>query len=309
MSLYNSFREIAIEKCPKQAVMVDYVTEESPIVASLPMEPTSNGIQNVFERVIDISGADIVEFDAPLPSMDVTTELDKVELSVYAGEIEVAEDKVNQYGGLDVYLSKKLPKILRETGNRLEYSIYYNNLRASAAAFGKLVSAGGSGSTNYSMLCVKYTPGENMGLYDPNGFGQGKTFFDIQMGSGGELHKNASGIWVYDMRIKTYMGIQIANPRHISGIVNIDIANATSVAPAVTEQKIDEMIINARANAANTIIYCRPEVKAYLQMYKGYRMEMMPDARGIDRRFDTWNGIPIITSYNLKAGNEATVSL
>lgn len=311
MSLKNSFREIAIQQSDKQEVLVDALTEESRILEQIPMEATSNGIQNVYEEQGAITSADQVEFDAPLPAMDSTTELKKIDLSTYGGIIEVGEDTVQQFGGLDVYLSKKLPAILRDTGNKLEYSIFYNNMRASAAGFSKLVSAGGAGSTNYSIMCVKWTPGEVTGLFDPSGFGQGKTFFDMEMISGGNLYKDSNGILVYGMRIKTYMGMQIANPRYISGIVNCDITNddLTGTRTFPTEQALDKMIIDARANPANTVIYCRPEVKSYMNNYKAFRMEMMPDMYGVDRRVDTWNGIPIVTSYNLAAGNEPVVTL
>ena len=42
--------EIATEKAPTQKVMIDLLTEESPFLERLPMEPASDGNINKYEK-------------------------------------------------------------------------------------------------------------------------------------------------------------------------------------------------------------------------------------------------------------------
>ena len=70
-----------------------------------------------------------------------------------------------------------MPSILRETGADTEKSLIYNTIRPYAKANGREQKAGGStASSQYSMVCVKWVEGETIGLYDADGFGDGKVF-------------------------------------------------------------------------------------------------------------------------------------
>lgn len=302
MSTNNTFRELAIEQAPKQKVMVDAVTEDAPFLASLPMEATSNGIQNVYEEIKDIDGAQFVSLDESLPSMGVDTELQYVDLSSIGGKIEIGEDKARIMGGKDAYFAKKLPPILRDTGAKTEQSIIYNNFRAYAKANGKLVSAGGSNDGNmYSMIAITFKSGEITGLYDSEGFGNGEVF-DMQSLNGGNLYDVGSGVLGYGMRIKNYMGIQLANDRYVAGIANIDLAKNgatdTGYEALPTEIQIDEMLLNCRAGA-NTVIVCHPAVLTALQVYKGDRLEVSNSDTEVNRKIMSWNGVPIIPTWNM----------
>jgi hypothetical protein len=302
MAVKKHFRELAIDQAPKQAVMVDAVTEEAPILASMPMEAASNGFQNVYEELKDVDGAQFVALDEALPAIGMDAELNYVDLSVLGGIQEVGEDKARKFGGAVPYFAKKLPSILRVTGADTEQSILYNNIRTYAKTNGKLANAGGTNSgAMYSMLCVKWVAGETTGLYDSTGFGNGKAF-DIMPINGGNVYKDGDSRLVYGQRIKTYIGVQLANPRYVSGIANIDLvvneSKSTGREALPTEEQIDDMLLEARANPANTFIYMHPKVKSALNVYKGSSLQTNVMDTDYNRTFDLWNGHRIIESYN-----------
>ena len=190
-----------------------------------------------------------------------------------------------------------------------EHSILYDGFRAFALKNGNVQSAGGSGSRNYTILCVHYVPGEITGVYDPAGFGDGKTF-DLTPIAGGNLYKNAEGRLVYGMRLKTYFGLQLANPDYVSAIVNCDIeSDDASARTFPTMRQMDKLLIDARAGQ-NTFIFCHPAVKAYLgTTCKLEHMSLVVGDTGFSTQIEAWNGVPIVTSFNFDNGTETAVSL
>jgi hypothetical protein len=303
MSVNNAFREIAIENAAKQSVLIDSLLEESPILAGMPMEASTHGLSNVFEKITATTGAGMVDFDAPLGSMDATTELAQNDLSIIGGEMFVGEDKARKFGSATSYFDKKLPIALKQTGMDIEASILYNNLRAFTIENSKAVSAGGSSDTNYSIVAVTWTRGEVTGLYDAEGFGNGKVF-DIQPINGGNLYKNSDGILGYGIRAKSYMGVQLANKRYLSSVVNIDLDSATP--SPITDVMMDDLLLKCRYNSS-TKLYMHPRVLSYLQKYKGDKIQMSVSETDINRVVMRWNGIEIVTSYNFKDATETDV--
>lgn len=299
------YRDIAIKNATKQVEMVDQLLEEAPIIAMMPMEPTTHGLHNVFEEISSVSGAGMVDLDAALPTVNADTKLSQTDLSILGGTMFVGEDKAKQLGGAAAYFASKTPLILRKTGEDLEKAIIYNNIRAYAINEGKAESAGGSGSVNYSILAVTWTRGEVTGLYDPNGFGNGKVF-DIQPLNGGALYTNAQGINGYGVRLKSYLGLQLVNKRYISAIVNIDLDAGTPKPP--TERMMDNVLLQARQNSS-TVLYMHPRVLTELYNYKSARLQMAVNNTDVNRIVAYWNGTPIITSYNFLDALEPTVSL
>lgn len=303
----DAFYEIAIKNATKQTVLVDALTEESPILASLPMEETSDGLANVYEEIVEIDAAKAVDFDQALTEIDADTKLEQLDLSKFGGIMSVREDKARKMGGVGNYFGRKLPWILTKTGNQIEASIIYNNIRATALANGKLVDAGGTGSVNYSILIVKWVPGQTTGLYDPEGFGNGKVF-DILPLHGGNATTLSDGAVGYQQRLATYFGIQLANSRFVGGISNIDPAVADDAA-MVTEEQMDALITDSRGNPSNTMIYMHPKMLDKLNRYKSSKLQMFTDSTNLERRFSAWNGIRIMTSYNFLPGTETKVTI
>lgn len=303
-----SLYEIALGPDKSQRAVVDAITCEAPILRDLPMEPSSHGLWNIYESMKDITGGDLVDLDAPLPKVSAESELKQTDLSIIGGEMEVGEDTARKLGGPVSYFAKKATPVLRKTGMSAERSLLYDNFRAFAIRNGNIQSAGGTGTRNYSILCVHYVPGEITGVYDPAGFGNGKTF-DLTPIAGGELYKNAEGRLVYGMRLKTYFGVQLANPDYVSAIVNCDIDSDTSSARTFpTMRQMDKLLIDARAGQ-NTFIFCHPAVKAYLGTTCKLEHMTLVSGNGVSTQIDAWNGVPIITSFNFDNGTETAVSL
>ena len=320
MAIFNNFfRDVGIRMAKKQAHEIDAVTEEAPILAQLPMQEASHGIRNVYEELKEVDGAQLVNLDDELPSIGSEGTLGYQDLSVLGGIIRVGEDKAKKFGGAGAYFAKKMPSILRQTGADTETSLIYNNIRPYAKANSReqsaQLSAAATAASQYSIVCVKWVEGETIGLYDSNGFGNGKVFDMLPLNGGNAYEftdtddKTKVG---FGERIKAYFALQLANPRNVSSIVNVELtADATSdtgYQALPTEAQMNKMIRDARGNPANTFIYCHPSVLDALGAYKGSALQMMPTNEDYNTVIATWNGIKIITSYNFDDGTEAVVT-
>ena len=306
MSTLNFFRDLKIEETETQSVMVDSLLEKSPILEMLPMQASTHKLQNAYEDLISVSGAQISDLDAPLAAMDLTSTLKYQDLNVIGGEISVGEDKANALGGAADYFTKKMPKILQKTGQETESSLVYNSTIPYAKANSRqLLAESVTADVNYSIVAVRWEPGETTGLYSTDGFGNGK-LFDMQALNNGGLMKvdNGSGTDIngFAMRIKTYFGYQLANPKTVSSIRNnniiIDTSTATGRKAIATESQIDDMLDLCEADASNTFIYMHPNMLSALNVYKGGALQMTPSDMDFNRAVNNWNGIRIITSRN-----------
>jgi hypothetical protein len=296
-SIPATMKELSDYYAKKQPHQVEILTEETPILARIKWEQASHGLWNAYEEVSDIKGAGMVEMNAPLPVVGMATELKKIDLNIFGGIIEVPEDTAKMYGGHAKYFAKRMPSILRKSGMDSERAILYKNLLNYALAHKKLaVSAGGTANGS-----------GQTGLYSPDGFKQG-AMFDTSPVNGGSLsylttgaHKGVLG---YALRLKAYFGYQIANPRTVGAIVNINAANLP------TPSQIDDKLADVRATSASTLLLMHPRLLGMLNEYKADKLQVETATKDIDRRFTHWNGIEILTSYNFDDGNEkqATVA-
>ena len=291
----------------KQPKLLENLTEDTAVLNQMKFEPASHGLWNAYEEVTAIKGAGFVDMNAPLPQLGVDTKLKKQDLSIMGGEIFVPEDTAKMYGSAEAYFAKRTPSILKEAGMTAEQKLIYNNIAKFAKDNGKLQSAGGSASATgdtglYSMYAFRQIEGENIGLYSPEGFKNGAGL-DVAKINGGNLYKNTNGVLGYGIRLKGYFGFQLANAKGVAGIVNI---NASHIPTAA---QIDDMLIEARATAANTFIICHPKVLSMLNTYKGNVLQMTTGDQDMNRTYMAWNGIRFVTSYNFIAGNEKQVSV
>lgn len=300
------FYELAVAKAKDQTDLIDAFTEEAPILASLPMQPTSDGLKNVYEEIVSIDAAQAVDFDGALTELNMDTKLEESTLSKFGGMMTVKEDAAEAFGGAGSYFAMKTEPILIETGAAIEQTLIYNNIRATAFSNGKLVNAGGDQNTNYSIVAVKWVQGQTTGLYDPAGFGNGKVF-DIMPMSGGNLYEVEAGVPGYAQRLSTYFGIQLANPRYVAGICNID-PDIADDAAMVTERQMDALVTSVRGNPANTAIYMHPNMLSELNRFKSSKLQMVTTQGDVNRVVTMWNGIPIIPSYNFLDKTETNVS-
>jgi hypothetical protein len=307
MAVTKSFREIAIANSKKQPQMVDQVLEEAPILDMMPMQAASHGLWNLYEEQGTVTGAGLVDFDDELAEVSSDSELQQIDLSILGGKIYCGEDKAKRFGGFGNYLTTQLPAILKQTGMDTEASIIYNNIRQYAIDNSKVSDALGTGSTNYSILCVNWQPGQVTGLFDPNGFGKGAVMDIMPIANGGLIERTVSSkvILQYGARLKSYIGIQLANARYISGIVNIDKTNSK----LPSEAQLDDCISDARGRAGTTFLYMHQDVLTALYAYKGDALQVVNVDRDVNRIMTSWNGIPIITSYNFLKGTESKVTV
>ncbi len=316
MAMNNTFREVTINMSTKQPQMVDSILDEAPILEMIPLEPASHGLWNVAEELESVTGAGLADFDGALPEVTASSKLLQVDLTILGGKSFVGEDTARKCGGPGAYFKKNEAHIMRKTGQDAEKSILYNNIRKYAIDNDSTLSgehafdAGGTGSTNYSILAVKWVPGQTTGLYDPAGFGRG-ALMDTKPLNGGNLYEKSltrNGVSElvsgYGIQYKSYIGIQLVNPRYVSTIVNIDLANDK----LPTEEQLDSLLTSVRAQeGGSTWLYMHPKVYTALFKYKADSLELMVGDDNINRTFKAWNGIPIQASYNFLQGTEERV--
>lgn len=296
-----TLREINSKYAKKAPELVNYLTEDSPILDSALYEATTHGLSHAYEELAEVTGGNFTDIDAPLSSVDKVTQLKWKQLSILGATHEKGVDAVKTLGGFSAYLANKIPEILSATAQNAESSLIYDLFLPYTKAQGKLVDAGGSSNVNYSMYAVRWQQGQFIGLFDPNGFGQGAIMETIPLANGAP-YKNSNGITVYGADLKSYIGFNFANPRNISGIVNIDASNIP------TEAEIDKMLLDCRAGSGGTTyIYCHPQVLTWLYKYKGDKLQTVNADNQVNRVIQAWNGIVFITSYNFLQGTETNV--
>lgn len=302
----KTLKELASEFARKQPQQVDGLTEEAPILGVIPFQEASHGLWNMYEDVEDVQGAGWVDMNAPLPAVDVISNLRKVDLSILGGEIEVPEDTANMFGGREKYFSRKMPKVLRRSGMAAEQRILYDNFRAWALDHGAATDAGATTGGGYTILAVRFVEGETCGLYSPECFKQG-SLLDTQPINGGDLYKATAGAYqgvlVYGLRLKSYLGMQIGNPHSVAAVVNISRNNVP------TESMIDDMLAAVRATPGSTYLFMHERARNLLYRYKAGALQINAGGRDLDRQITHWNGIEILTSYNFQDGTEAIVSV
>ncbi len=298
----RTLSEIAKEKAKKQPKEIDQILEETPVLARLRFSESTHDMHNVAEIVTEVDAADWVPMNGVLPQLNAASRLTKVDLAIMGGEIEVPEDTAIQFGGKDAYFAKKLPKIRKRTGMQTEQNIIYGNWYNYCRDNGRYVSADTSANNGYTLFAVRLVDGEHNGLYSPKGFGQG-TMLNVLPLSGGSLYKSQSdqykGVNVYGIRLKAYIGWQILNSDTVAMITGI------SAGKPPTKAMIDDMLTEVRAtDSGTTMLVCHQKCKDILNSFKDSPLRMVPGDKAMDTRIDTWNGIPIITTYNMTKGQD-----
>jgi len=303
VSLYN-LKEISNKYAKKQPQMVDDLTEMTPILERLKWQAASHGMWNQAEKVNDIDGAAWVNADAPLPTMNVSSDLEKVDLQVLGGEMEQAEDTIDQFGGPSSYFASKEPLILKQAGMTTELKLYYDNWIAKAYDDGNYVLAGGSGDDQYSIVALRIEEGVNVGLFDPTGFKQGSLLVKAGINGGNRYHlRSQEGVVGYGVTMKGRFGWQNLSTRNVACILNIDSGSLPTIA------EIDDMLHQVRATDRDTIIMCHPKCATMsFGPFKTTALQMNVRDTEYNRTISTWNNIPIITSYNILDGTETTSS-
>lgn len=313
----DTLRTIALERSKKQPKQIDHLTEEAPILDTIPFASSTHGMWHVAETLTSADSIGFVAMDAPLPDVSSTTKLIRFDVAKMGGTIKVAEDKAREYGGKEKYFADRTAPVLKMTGMNTERVIVYDNLRQYAVdrfragdTTRTVYDAGGMGSDNYSIIAVRFEEGVCSGLYNPSGFGNG-TMFDTMPINGGNLHDIGGGVLGYGVRMKSDLGFQITGVRNVGAIVNIhlDAVDANQKLPSAMQ--MDDLLADIRAtDSGRTLLLMHTRLKAALcRKYKDSRVQMRPADKVIDRQLEAWGGVPFMTSYNLYDGTEGRVLL
>lgn len=309
----DSYSKVAKQNATKQTVEIDQITEDTPILATMPTMISSHDLHNVAQEITEIKGGDMVDLDSTLPSVYAIKGLKQVSLAKIGGEMSIGTDTAKKMDGGDTeYFNSQLVPVAKKTSERVECSLIYDNILATAIdkrTVGEgLINAGGSVNANYSMACVRWGVGENIGLVGKDAFSDG-LMFELEWLNGGNVHKiddgNGNMINGTAAYFENYLGIQLLNFRHIGAIVNIDIANSNL--PSWSD--ITKLLIDCRAGN-NTAIYMHPALKQWIgDTFKLDQVQLINNDREVNSLVDGINGIPIVTSFNFKYGTEGNVTL
>lgn len=311
MSVTRVFKDNLIVAAKKQEELVNSLTERTPILSTLPTKPSTHGWTHLYEKVQSITGAGFVDYDAELPEIDATTKLEQVGLGKIGGTLYVGYDKGKKYlGGPEGYFNDKINQILPDTGESVENSIFYNNLRQYAIDNGNVINVGGSANTNYSIVVVTWEKGNTWGLIDRDYAKAGLLFDKIPL-NGGTPHKHAvtvggqtENITVFGADFVASLGILLANEKHVSAAVNIDPANSKPI----SELQLSQLLNKARARPGSSAIYCHQSLFTNnLQDFKASLLQTNIYDSNLNLQYDLFNNIPIITTFTLSDGLEANV--
>ncbi len=282
---------------------INYILEKAPFLAMMPLEETTHGWQDLSEVVLSVDGLTSTDLDAPLQEIGYDSEIQKTMVSSFGAKITVGEDKAEMFGGASEYFAKQMPKNFAKTGMNFDQTLLINSVRQYAIANGNIIKAGGSGSTNYSILGVTWERGEVTGIYNAKAFGKG-AMIDVKPINGSDLHDIGGGVLGYGVRMKTNVGIKLLNPHNVGAIVNIDIENAPdSFVPLM----LNKLIANINPGATSVLVM-HPALIPYIQEMKFGKLTLRNEDYGVDVRIYDWNGVTIMTDGNMPKGNEAKVA-
>lgn len=307
----NNMYEVAVALAPKQSQLIDYLVEDAVIVKEIPFQAATHGIKNVFERVKDVTGPTLVDLDAPLPLVTALTELGETPLFKIGGKLEIGKDKAEAMHGKEEYLRNRLPAILKLAGASLDKAIYYDVMLKRAMEMKRVKSCTTSVTDTsekkyYSMVAIRWSAGENCGLYNnnrTNGSAEG-SFFTMDNLWGGQLGTLSGGETGWAIDVTSMIGLQIENPKYIMGFVNITEDNLPSYADLIG------IANGVRGNGANARIYASPELADILASKysraagdNSFSSLVTVDTDGNVRI----KGIPVVGDYNILAGTEAGI--
>lgn len=297
-----TLHEISVKNCKRQPGMVDDLTEDAPILNRCRFKASTHGLWHNAEKLTDVSGPAFVRPDAPLPDMNVSSDLVRVDLSIMGGRMEVPSERARKMGGPVKYFADKQPWILRKCGMDTERAIVFKNwLKAAvdehAPKVPTLWDAGGTGA-GWFVMAVRMCDQTNCGLYDPDQFEQGRIVKMSALYNGAEhyLHgPDYEGVLGFTVVYRGNFGwMNLDARRTISAIVNIDESHKP------TPMMIDDMLAQVRAQPGSTMLVTSPRGKIYgVNPYKTENVQLANGDMDAKTRIETWGGIPIVTSHNL----------
>lgn len=317
----QTMRDVAVEFNSPDKPLIDSLLRKSPLLATGMVTEATNGLQDVSETLKDVTGAQLVGFDGYLPAVGSTTELEVRDLDILGAMISTGEDTANRMGGYANYLAKKLPPILKKTGQDTEKGIIYGagGPRQYAIDNGNAQNAGGTtGGAETSIVAITWNEEDTTFLTDSTFFGgidgneENPVLFDFkQLPDSTEKDASGNEKVMHKTRMKANLALKLANPRMVSAIYNIDLTpdatTATGVKALPTELQLTQMLVDCEYDAG-TIMYMHPNtLNTIATAYKGSNIQMQPMDKELNYQVATINGVMMIGSYNFKL-TEAVVS-
>ena len=298
MSIMMTLHEIALQYAKKQPGMIDCILERTPILDMMKWKASTHGLYNLAEVLTDIKGPGFIKPDSPFPLMNVSSDIMHIDLSVMGGKQVVPSMRAKQMGGWKKYFADKQPKILREMGMKIEKQIVMENWFAGAMQHGTHLDCKGTGD-GYFILAVRFDEESNVGLYDPDQFSQGSFLRERFPYDGAEHELHApgyEGIYGYEIVYEGHFGWQMLDAaRTVACIYNI------TAAKKPTPEMIDDILLSVRYDEGPTYLVMSPRCKNIAM--NGYKLEHIHLVNGDNNAqtmIDSWNGIPIKTSFNLE---------
>lgn len=304
MAVAQTLHEIALDKAKKRPELVDFLTEEAPILKMLKWIPATHGLWNVEEVLDSIQGASFTDLGAPLPSMKAETQLRQTYVNLLGGEVEVSKDKADQFGGAAKYFARRENAFYKQAGMDTELAIWRDYWRKAALKH-KLVTKCGATANAYTILIVRFDQENNVGIYDPAQFNQGRLLNPERISGGSLYHlRSQPGVSGYGVEYRGRFGWQLLNAeRAVFGLVNVDAEHLPTLS------QIEDAIAAVRGTATNTYIFGHHKIvqKTFSAIKQADIMYVNGD-KDLQTIIGAINGIKIIGSYNLPDGTETAVA-
>lgn len=319
MSFGNTLNQLSIGKAKTFVNQVDNITENAPIVKAMPFVESSDQLWDVSSEITMLgSGMNNVDLNSPLTEIQIADGMKQTSLNIFGAKMFVPEDTAKLEGGADKYFGKNRPAFERQTGMDVERNYIYNAFlpfilsQYEQGHTDQVVNAGGSANKNNSLLVLRFDNANFAGLYSPLCFNR-STFLDMKAINNGALYENSDPtskyykVLGYGLRMKTYMGVRMLSYKNAAAIVNIDLSTSTPL----TVDMVERALLAARVGeAGKTMIVCHPKVKlALAKIGKTNFLQSGYSEKGPDFRVDTWDGVPIMTTYNMMDASESNVVL
>jgi hypothetical protein len=222
-----------------------------------------------------------------------------VNLTPFAGGIEIGQDAAQQIGGgTDAYFIEQAKFISRDLGMKLEDSIFKRIVRTSIDTNRSyMLFDDVPEKPSETLAIVTWQSGEVCGLYSP-AYGQvdGDRLFELEKLAGGHLYKNSKDVYVYGCYFKVVLGLLLANKRMYATVTNVD-TTETDFAKTFPERMsdvMDEMLING-----NTMIIMSSKLKTKI----GNHYTTHATGNTLVKFDEKCNlsvcGVPVVTSQNV----------
>lgn len=308
MAQTNRFYDVGINN-QQAKPSIDYIVNEAPVLAMALMEPTTNGWSDITTVMTSVDSMFQTDLDAGVQRVSSAEKIVETKVSKFSGMIEIGRDSAKLYpGGASDYFAEKSPKHYKKAGADIE-GTFLAALRQFAITNENIFDATGSDDENYSIIAVTWEEDEITGIYNPESFGSAG-FIEVEFPNGGTLQeigqddaKNPK--FGYRMLLDTNFGIKLLNPKYVSAIVNIDKKRARA---AVTTELIHDML-TAATRKSSTMIVCHPDLIPIFQDIMKGMLQVSNADNGINTEVYSYNGTPIVPSFNMPAKTEANVTV